>query len=166
GAEGPVRPRVVGRADLEDLLPRGLLHREGIFNLLFVLAFVVGIAVLLVTSGFGLAERRREVAVLKATGWQTDEVLLRSLVESFCLALAGASLALVLAFAWLHWLNGYWVASVFLAGVGAAPPFTVPFRLAPVPALLVFVLAFVVVASGSLYSTWRAAVAPPFQALR
>src|SRR5205823_9649015 len=39
GGEHPVRPRVVGRSDLEDLLPRGLLHREGIFNLLFVLAF-------------------------------------------------------------------------------------------------------------------------------
>ena len=80
---------MVAREDLLALLPRGLLHREGIFNLLFLLAFVVGILVLLVTSGLGLTERRREIGILKATGWQTDEVLLRSLAESFCLSLAG-----------------------------------------------------------------------------
>ena len=36
------------------LLPRACCHREGVFNLHFVLAFAVGILVVLVTSGFGL----------------------------------------------------------------------------------------------------------------
>jgi ABC-type lipoprotein release transport system permease subunit len=163
---GPARPRVVAREELAALLPRGLVHREGVFTLLFVLAFAVGILVVLVTSGFGLSERRREIAILKATGWQTDELLLRSLAESFLLGLAGASLAVVLAFAWLKGLNGYWIAGVFLAGVDAAPGFRVPFRLTPVPALLAFLIAFVVVLSGSLYATWRAATAPPREAIR
>src|SRR5207253_11472643 len=114
---GPARPRVVNREDLAGLLPRGLVHREGVFTLLFVLAFAVGILVVLVTSGFGLSERRREIAILKATGWQTDELLLRSLAESFLVSVAGASLAVVLAFVWLKGLNGYWIAGVFLTGV-------------------------------------------------
>jgi len=163
---GPAHPRVVAREDLAALLPQGLLHREGVFTLLFVLAFVVGILVILVTSGFGLSERRREIGILKATGWQTDELLLRSLVESFLLSLAGASLGVVLAFVWLRWLNGYWIAGVFLAGVDRAPGFRVPFRLTPVPALLAFLIALVVVMSGSLYSTWRAATTPPREAMR
>ncbi len=160
------RVRVVAREDLAVLLPQGLRHREGVFTLLFVLAFAVGILVILVTSGFGLAERRREVGILKATGWQTDEVLLRSLVESVLLSLAGAALAVVLAVGWLRGLNGYGIAGVFLTGVGRAPDFRVPFRLTPVPVLLAFLVALVVVLSGSLYSTWRAAVAPPREAMR
>jgi ABC-type lipoprotein release transport system permease subunit len=163
---GTGRPRVVAREDLAALLPRGLLHREGIFTLLFVLAFAVSILVILVTSGFGLSERRREIAILKATGWQTDELLLRSLVESFLISLGGASLAIVLAFVWLKGLNGYWIAGVFLAGVDRAPGFRVPFHLAPVSALLAFLIAFVVVLCGSLYSTWRAATAPPREVMR
>jgi ABC-type lipoprotein release transport system permease subunit len=166
GAAGVVRPQVTSREDLQALLPGGLLHREGVFNLHFVLAFAVGIAVVLVTSGLGLAERRREIGILKAVGWQTDEVLLRSLVESFLLSLAGAAVALLLAFLWLRGLNGYWIASVFLAGVERAPSFAVPVRLTPVPALLAFLLSFVVVMSGSLYSTWRAATAAPVEAMR
>jgi ABC-type antimicrobial peptide transport system permease subunit len=143
-----------------------LLHREGIFNLHFLLACVVGALVILVTSGFGLTERRREIGILKATGWQTDEVLLRSLVESFLLGLLGASLAVLLTYAWLRGLNGFWVASVFLAGVGAWPEFPIPFRLTPVPALLALIFSLVMVMSGTLYSTWRAATVSPREAMR
>jgi ABC-type lipoprotein release transport system permease subunit len=163
---GSVVPQVTTREDLRALLPAGLLHREGIFNLHFLLAFVLGIGVVLVTSGFGLSERRREVGILKATGWQTDQILFRSLVENLVLSLAGAALSILLAFAWLRGLNGYWIAGVFLAGVDTHPGFRVPFRLTPVPSLLAFVIALLVVLSGSLYSTWRAAIAPPFEAMR
>jgi ABC-type lipoprotein release transport system permease subunit len=165
-AGGTVQARVTAREDLLALLPRGLLHREGIFTLHFVLAFVVGILVLLVTSGVGLAERRREIGILKATGWQTDEVLLRGLAESFALSLAGACLSLLLAWLWLRAFNGYGIAALFLPGAGAAPEFPVPFRLAPVPILLAFVLSFVIVLSGTLYSSWRAATASPLEAMR
>lgn len=166
GALGPVRPRVTAREDLLALLPQGLLHREGIFNLHFVLAFVVGILVLLVTSGLGLAERRREIGILKATGWQTDEVLLRGAVESLCLSWTSACVALLLAWVWLRVLNGWGVASFFLGGAGAAPDFLVPFQLTPVPFLLAFLLSLVIVLSGTLASLSRAATMAPREAMR
>jgi ABC-type lipoprotein release transport system permease subunit len=165
-AGGATRLGVTAREDLNALLPSGLLHREGVFNLHFLLAFAVGILVILVTSGFGLAERRREIGILKATGWQTDEVLLRSMVESLLLSLTGWGLSILIAFIWLKWLNGYWIASIFLAGAGTAPAFTVPFRLTPVPALLGLLVSLVVVLSGTLYSAWRAATVPPVEAMR
>jgi ABC-type lipoprotein release transport system permease subunit len=161
-----VRPRVVTREDVAALLPRGPRHREGVHTLLSVLAFAVGVLVVLVTSGYGLSERRREVGILKATGWQTDELLLRSLAESALLGLAGAAVAVVLAYTWLRGLNGYWIAGVFLPGVGADPGFRVPFRLAPTPVLLAVLVALVVVLTGSLAATWRAAAAPPREAMR
>jgi hypothetical protein len=36
----------------------------------------------------------------------------------------------------------------------------------PLPALLAMLIAIVVVATGSLYATWRAAIASPFEAMR
>ncbi len=158
--------RVTTREDLLALLPRGPLQREGLFNLHFVLAFVVAILVLLVTSGLGLSERRREVGVLKATGWQTDEVLLRATVESLTIALTAACVSLLIAWAWLRVFNGYGLAGFFLAGVDVAPDFRAPFRLTPVPALLGFVFALVLVLTGTLFSTWRAATAAPREAMR
>jgi ABC-type lipoprotein release transport system permease subunit len=161
-----LRPQVLTRNDLEGLLPQGLLHREGIFTLHFVLAFAVGILVVLVTSGFGLLERRREIGILKATGWQTDEILLRGLVESFLLSLSGATLAIICAYIWLRWSNGYWIAGVFLPATDVSPPFAIPFHLGPMSVLLAFLVSLVVLMTGTLYSTWRAATVPPWQAMR
>lgn len=161
GGEGQPAPHLETRDQVSAQLHRRLLHREGIFNLHYLLAFSVAILAILVTSGMGLAERRREIGVLKATGWQTDEVLLRSFAESLLLCLAGVSLAILLAYAWLEGLNGAGVAGLFLAGVGPFPQFEVPFELTPLPALLSLLVSLAVVLSGTLISSWRAATAPP-----
>lgn len=166
GSPHPLQLQVTSRRELDVLLASGQMHREGIFNLHFVLVFAIGILVILVTSGFGLSERRREIGILKATGWQTDEVLLRSLVECVLLSVGGASLSIILAFVWLRVFNGYWIAAVFLPGVGHSPSFPVPFRLTPVPALLAVVIALTITLSGSIWSSWRSAIAPPDEAMR
>ena len=164
--EGVIRTRVTTRADVLAMMPRGVLQRAGVFNLHFVLAIVVAILVLLVTTGVGLTERRREIGILKATGWQTDEILLRGLAESFALSLFGACIALILAWLWLRVGNAFGIAGFFLAGVDAVPDFPVPFRMTPTPALLAFVLAFVIVLTGTLWSAWRAAIVAPRDAIR
>jgi len=163
---GPVTPIVTTREDLFALLPRGMSHLEGIFQLHFVLAFAVGIPLLMVAAGLGLSERRREAALLKATGWMTDEVLLQGLVESLVLALLGASAAVLLAWAWVDLLDAKGIAGIFLPGAQPSPAFRVPFRLTPVPALLGFSVSLAIVSTGTLYSTWRAATAAPALALR
>lgn len=163
--QGPIRPSVLTREEALAMLPEGVLERERLFNLHFVLAFAVAILALMVTSGVGLSERRHETGILKALGWQTDEILVRGLVESAVLAAIGASLAVLLAFAWLGLMNGRGIASAFIAGADFAPGFDVPFRLAPEPILIAYVLSFVVTSVGSLLSTWRAATASPMDAL-
>jgi ABC-type lipoprotein release transport system permease subunit len=165
-APGTVVPHVIGREELQALLPVGLLHREGVFNLHYSLAFAVAILVILVTSGVGLAERRREIGILKATGWQTDEILLRGSVESLLLCLAAASASTLAAFVWLAGCNGYWIASIFLTGIDRCPTVQVPFRMTPLPVALAFLISFVVVMTGTLYSSWRSAITPPFAAIR
>jgi ABC-type lipoprotein release transport system permease subunit len=164
--ESAPHPRVVTRTEAAVLLDEGPRRREGVFTLLFALAIAVSVLVVLVTSGFGLAGRRRELGILKATGWQTDELIFRSLVESLLLAGLAAALAVIIAAIWLKGCNGYWIASIFLAGVEPESGFRIPSRLTPLPALLATLIAMVVVATGSLYATWRAATAPPFEAMR
>ena len=171
-ARGGRRPRTAApardrRATIsKPLVSRGLLHREGVFDLHLLLAFALAIPLVLVTTGVGLSERRRETGLLKATGWQTDEILVRSLAESLLLATAGASIAVLLGWLWLGPLGGVGIAGVFLSGADAAPGVTIPFRLTPVPALLTFLVSFLVVATGSAWSSWRAAAASPADVMR
>lgn len=158
--------RVTSRQDLNGLWTAAAQHRDGVFQLHWMLALSVAVLAVLVTSAFGTSERRGEVAVLKAIGWRTDEVLLRSGVEGLLLAVAGAAVSIIVAWLWLRTFNGYGVAALFLPTLGARPEVVVPFRLLPVPVLVGSILSWIVVTSGSLYSTWRTAMTPPAHALR
>ena len=163
---GPARSRVMSREEAGELLARGPAVREGAFTAVFVLGLAVAVLVVLVTSGFGAGDRRREVGVLKAVGWGTDDVLVRALAESLVLSLAGAAVAVLLAAVWLKLLNGYGVAGVFLDDVDRAPGFRVPSDLFGPPVLVAVLLSLAVVLCGTLLPTWRAAVTPPRAALR
>lgn len=162
----PPQLEVVSREQYRARLSRSMLHREGLVNLHYALLFVGGILVVLVTSGAGLDSRRREVAILKATGWQTDEILLRGACESMVLSVIGAGVSLLLAYGWLRGLNGWGIARLLLPGADAWPDFEVPFRLAPLPAFATVTIALAITLSGTLHSIWRAAVVPPWQAMR
>lgn len=141
-------------------------HRDGVFHLHWMLAVSIGMLAVLVTSGFGGTERRQEVGVLKAIGWRTDEILLRNLVEGTLLTLAGASLAVLITWCWLTVFNGWAIAQLFVPGLGWRPPLDVPFQLAPLPVLLAALLSWLIVTSGSLYTTWRTAMSPPASSMR
>lgn len=152
--------------ELETLCREAAAHRDGIFHLHCVLACSVAILAVLVTSGYGSTERSREVGILKAIGWQTDEVMLRSAAESLFLSLAGAAISVWTAWLWLRVFNGYGIAGLFLPGVFPGEPVRVPFSLVATPILLAILLAWAVVTSGSLYTTWRMATAPPVTAMQ
>jgi ABC-type lipoprotein release transport system permease subunit len=166
GAADPLPPRVVSRAALRATLTDFASFGGGVFALHHVLLFAAAIPLLLVTSGAGLAERRRETGILKMLGWGTDDVLLRSSVESVVLAGLGGATSILLATLWLGPLAGRGIAAVFFPGADASPGFAVPWRLTPGPVLLGLGLALVLVLVGTLHSSWRAAIAEPMEAMR
>ncbi len=83
--QGTIWYRVASRRELESLLPSGWLHREGIFNLHFVLGFAVAILVVLEELGMPdkIYERPHElsggeqqrVAIARALAGRPDVIL-------------------------------------------------------------------------------------------
>ncbi|HVX09692.1 MAG TPA: FtsX-like permease family protein [Pirellulales bacterium] len=158
--------RVSGRDAARALWTAAAAHRDGLFHLHCLLAVSTGILTVLVTSGFGGTERRQEVGILKTIGWRTDEILFRNVTEGLLLTLAGASLAVLVAWLWLDVFNGWAIANLFVPGLSWRPHVRVPFALTPLPVVLAGLLAWVLVTSGSLYTTWRTAMTPPASVLR
>jgi len=166
GAAEPLVPRVRSRGDAEALLAGRAAFGAGVFALHFVLLFAAAVPLLVVATGAGLRERRREIGVLKMLGWGTDEVLLRGVVESLTLAALGASSSILLAGLWLGPLGARGIAAVLLPGAEADPGFAVPWRMAPGPVLAGAALALVLVLAGTIPSNARAAAAEPIEAMR
>jgi hypothetical protein len=166
GVEERIAPRVADAAEREAALAAPLTFGAGVFALHFVLLYAAAVPLLLVASGAGLRERRRETGVLKMLGWGTDAVLLRVFTESVILAAAGASLAVLGAVLWLGPGNAVGLAAVFLPGAEAAPEFIVPWRMAAGPVLSAAALALVLMLAGTLPANARAASAEPLEAMR
>jgi ABC-type lipoprotein release transport system permease subunit len=145
---------------------RGFNYKAGVFTALYTIAFALTIPALLIVSGFGQAERRKEIGVIKATGWQTQEVMEMVALENLVMSLTSAPLAILLAVTWLKWFNGAFIAQFFIAEIGLMAPFAVPSRFLPLPCFLAFLFATVLTMVGSLYSTWKTATIPPVEAMR
>jgi hypothetical protein len=166
GSAEPLAPRVLSRAELEATLAGGAARSEGVFALHFVLLLAAAIPLLVVATGAGLRERRRETGILKMLGWGTDDVLLRATTESLVLAAIGASLSILLAALWLGPGGARGIAAVLLPGADADPGFGVPWRLTPGPVAAASALALALILVGTIPSNWRAAAAEPMEAMR
>lgn len=158
--------RIQSKELVRQYFNKGFTLKDGIFTALYTVAFALAIPALLVSSGFGLSERRKEIGVLKATGWQTSEILEMVVFENLIISLTAAPLALLVAFIWLKGLNGLFIAQFFISEIGILPPFDVPSRFLPLPAFLSFFFSLILTMVGSLYSSWRAAVIPPAEAMK
>lgn len=158
--------RVQTRDLIHHYTQRGFNVKAGIFTGFYCIVFALGVPILGVISGFGLAERRREIGVMRATGWQTEEVLEMVALENLLLSLVSLPIIFGTAAVWIHFFNGAWIADFFIPGREIMIPFSVPSRIFPIPLVLGTIMAVVLTMAGGIYSSWRSAVVPPSEALR
>jgi ABC-type lipoprotein release transport system permease subunit len=154
------------QGEVASYVDKGFRHQQGIFTVLFLVAFAVGIPALLIASGVGLAERNREIGICKAVGWQTSDVMLMVMFEQALLSAIAACLAVLASYVWVRMFNGVVIAQFFIGELGHIAPFKVPARFAPVPAALALLLCLAITMVGGLFTTWRLAVRPPAESIR
>lgn len=145
---------------------RGFNLKSGVFAGFYSLVLALGIPSVGVISGFGLSARRKEIGVIKALGWQTQEVLEMVALENLMLSLISVPFIVLVAWCWIHVLNGIGITRFFIAELDIIIPFQVPSKLFPIPAVLGALLAVVLTMVGSIYSTWRTAISPPSEVMK
>ena len=153
--------RVQTKTLVDHYIQRGFGLQSGTFSMLYVTAFGLTIPALLVLSGLGRGRRRKEIGIMKATGWQSLEIMEMVFWENILLSLGASIFSLVLAMLWLKPGNGAGIAQLFISGAGLIPEFPVPARFTPMPALFSFLFSLVLTLLGTMIPTWRAAVTPP-----
>lgn len=158
--------RLQDKHTVELYFKKGFMLKEGIFGALYIVVFALGVPAILVASGFGLSERRKEIGIMKATGWNTLEVLELISFEQLLVSLLGATIAILLSILWVKGFNGAFIAQFFVAEITMLPKFTLPAKFLPLPCLLSFFFAFILTMVGSVYSSWRASTVSPVVSMR
>lgn len=116
-------------------------------------------------SGVG-PDERREIAILKAIGWSTADVLWAKLFESLLVGAAATALGLLLAYAWVFWLGAPGLRPA-LVGWSVLYPKTALTPAVDVAQLVGIVLAVLgPFAMLSVVPAWRAASADPVETMR
>ena len=158
--------RVQTRNLIDRYTQRGLNIQAGVFAGFYCLVLALGIPTIGVISGFGLSERRREIGVMKALGWQTQELLKMVAMENLILGIMSVPLIILVAVGWIQLFNGIGIARFFIPTLGTLIPFSVPSRIFPTPFVLSMMLAMILTMVGSIYSTWKTAIVPPSEAMK
>ncbi len=158
---GPVR--IQDRSLVRALVDAGYGTSAGVFTALFWAAFACALLALWVVAGFSARERGREVALLKALGWHTEEVLALVAVENGLAALLAGAGAVVLAWLWVGPARGAFLAPYFVRGLSAVPLAGPPYRFGPDLLLAVVALSEAIALTATLVPTWRLAVRPPLE---
>ena len=152
--------------EVASYVDKGFRQQQGVFTVLFLVAFAVGIPALLIASGVGLADRNREIGICKAVGWQTSDILVMATFEQSLLSTIAASLAMLLSFVWIRVFNGVLVARFFISELGTVSPFQVPARFTPALFGLSLLLCLSITLVGGLYASWRLATRLPADSIR
>lgn len=116
-------------------------------------------------SGVG-PDERREIAILKAIGWSTSDVLWAKLCESLLVGAAATALGLLLAYAWVFWLGAPGLRPA-LVGWSVLYPKSKLTPAVDVAQLIGITLAVLgPFALLSIVPAWRAASADPVESMR
>ena len=176
----PAEARIVARTITERIpgarvIERDLLAR--VYHLAYGrrAGFVLGAAIpailaLLVlawdrASGIG-PDERKEIAVLKAIGWSTSDVLWAKLFESLLVGAGATALGLLLGYAWIFWLGAPGLRPA-LVGWSVLYPRAALTPAVDVAQLLGISLAIMgPFALLSIVPAWRAATADPLETMR
>ncbi|MBX7194682.1 MAG: FtsX-like permease family protein [Sandaracinaceae bacterium] len=158
--------RVLQRDDLARLYELTFDARGGVLGALLLPALA---ALLLLAwerlSGLSL-EERREIGVLKAVGWATEDVLAVRMIEAGLIALFGTVIGLLLAYLHVYVFEAALLSRVMLGWSSLRTPLA----LAPATdvSTLAALVALVVVpfTAVSAFPAWRAASIDPDRALR
>lgn len=176
----PAEARVVARTIVERLPAARVIERdllERVYHLaygrragLVLGASIPAILALLVlawdrASGVG-ADERREIAILKAVGWSTNDVLSAKLLESVLVGACATAIGLLLGYAWIFWLGAPGLRPA-LVGWSVLYPRAALTPAVDIGQLLGVTLAvlgpFVLL---SVVPAWRASTADPLESMR
>ncbi len=145
---------------------RGYAYTGGVFSAVYAVALGLAIPAVLVISGFGTKERRREIALLKVSGWPTTHVLALVTLEAWLCSLLACGLSFLTAFVWVRWLNAPLLAKLFIAELEWFPMVAIPSHFKASILGLSLLVSLIITWTGTLFPSWRTASIPAAEALQ
>lgn len=131
-------------------------YKSGFFLSLFsVCAFAFFIIIYDKTSGLS-SEEKKEIGILKAIGWSSDDILKEKFYESFMMALGAFLVGISSSLFYVYGMQAPLLRNVFMSYSELKPSFVLPFSVDSSMFVLLFLLSVPIYIAATLIPAWRA----------
>ena len=141
-------------------------YKSGFFLALFsICAFAFFIIIYDKTSGLS-SEEKREIGILKAIGWSSDDILKEKFYESFALSLSAFLLGVTGSLFYVYALQAPLLRNLFMGYSALKPSFALPFSVDVSMLVLLFLLSVPIYIAATLIPAWRASTLDADEVMR
>lgn len=141
-------------------------YKSGFFLALFsICAFAFFIIIYDKTSGLS-SEEKKEIGILKAIGWSSDDILKEKFYESFTLSLSAFFVGITFSLFYVYALQAPLLRNLFMGYSALKPSFALPFSVDVSMLVLLFLLSVPIYIAATLIPAWRASTLDADEVMR
>ena len=140
--------------------------RGGVFLILYLIVSAAFTLILYQRYSLITGPDRREIGILRATGWSIQEVITLKVMESLVVALAAYFLGVILAYGYVFGLGAPLLGAVFVGFQNLPTELVLGRTVDPDRLVLLFLYFVVPFLAAVLVPVWRIAVVDPVEAMK
>ena len=158
--------KVYTKDDLKRSYEEMFHYKGGLFLALFIVCFFSFFIIFYDKSSGLNSEEKREIGILKAVGWSTNDILKWKFYEGVIISLSAFLLGFIFSFFYVYILKAPYLKDLFLGTSSLKPDFNIPFELNLPLVAIVFFICIPIYIAATIFPSWRASVGDTDEVLR
>jgi len=158
--------RVITKEDLKISYTNIFNYKTGIFLSLFIVSLFTFFMIIYDKSSSLSSQAKREIGILKALGWKTDDILKEKFYESFLLSFISYIVGVGVSFIYVYILQAPLLRDVFMGYSVLKPPFELIFSCDIKTFALIFFLSVPIYIAATIFPSWRASIVDADEVIR
>lgn len=158
--------KVYTKGDLKRGYETMFNYKGGLFLALFIVCLFSFFMIIYDKSSGLNSEEKREIGILKAIGWSTNDILKWKFYESIIISSIAFLLGFILSFLYIYLFKAPFLKDLFLGTSSLKPDFNISFNLNIELLAIVFFICIPIYIAATIFPSWRASVGEADEVLR